>query len=115
MNVRLSQWPNGTAPGSRWPIGALPRSRVIFVFVEVSSMNTSRCGMARMMGSRLAIQVLRALATSERARSLASSVFFIAEARRAQKATKRRGADLDPLRRQALTQRRQRQVGFGRH
>jgi hypothetical protein len=76
MNVWLSQWPNGTAPGSRSPIGALPRSRVIFVLVEVSSMNTRRCGMARMMGSRLAIQVSRFLATSERARSLASSIFF---------------------------------------
>jgi len=34
MNVWLSQWPNGTAPGSHFPIGALPRSRVIFVLVE---------------------------------------------------------------------------------
>ena len=85
----MNQWPNGTAAGNRSPIGALPRSLVIFVLVEVSSMNTSRCGMARMMGSRLAIQVLRSLATSERARSLASSVFFIAETGLAQEPRQR--------------------------
>jgi hypothetical protein len=62
--------------GSRSPIGGLPRNRVSFVLVEVSSMNTSRCGMARMMGSRLAIHVLRSLTTSERARLLASSIFI---------------------------------------
>ena len=94
MNVWLSQWPNGTAPGSRLPIGALPRSRVIFVLVEVSSMNTRRCGMARMMGSRLAIQVSRFLATSARARSLASSIFFIAEAGLAQEPRQRGRIDL---------------------
>ena len=53
------------------PTGAQPRSLVIFGLVEVSSMNTSLCGIIRMMGSRLAIRVLRYLATSERARSLA--------------------------------------------
>src|SRR5262245_14989374 len=97
MNVWLSQWPNGTAPGNRSPIGALPRSRVSFVLVEVSSMNTSRCGMALMMGSRLAIQVARSLATSARARSLASSVFFIAEAGLAQEPRQRGRIDLDAM------------------
>jgi hypothetical protein len=94
MNVWLSQWPKGAAPGSRSPLGDLPRRRVSFVLVEVSSMNTRRCGMARMMGSRLAIQLLRALATSERARSLASSVFFIAEAGLAQEPRQRGRIDL---------------------
>jgi hypothetical protein len=72
--LALPQWPNGTAPGSRSPFMARPRSRVSLVVVDVSSMKTSRCGMARMIGWRLWIQTLRALATSERARSSASRV-----------------------------------------
>ena len=76
MKVWLSQWPNGAAPGSRSPFRARPRSRVSLVVVDVSSMKTSRCGMARMIGWRLWIETSRSLATSERARSTAKQGFF---------------------------------------
>ena len=86
MNVWVCQWPNGAAPGSRSPFMARPRNLVSLVLVDVSSMKARRCGMARMIGWRLWIQTLRSLATSERARSSASSVFFIGEPSLAQKA-----------------------------
>ena len=47
--------------GSRSPFRARPRSRVSLVVVDVSSMKTSRCGMARMIGWRLWIQTSRKL------------------------------------------------------
>src|SRR6516165_4833203 len=60
-------------------------------------MKTSRCGIDRMIGSRLAIQMSRSLATSERTRSLASRVFFIAETSLAQIPRQRGRIDLDAM------------------
>ena len=97
MKVWVCQWPNGAAPGSRSPFGALPRSRVSLVLVDVSSMKARRCGMARMIGWRLWIHTLRSLATSKRARSSASRVFFIGEPGLAQKPRQRRRVDLDAM------------------
>jgi len=42
--VAVFHLPCGTLSTSRWPLGAQPRRRVILVFVQVSSMKTSRLG-----------------------------------------------------------------------
>src|SRR5258707_14612905 len=76
---------------------ARPRSRLSLVLVDVSSMKARRCGMARMIGWRLWIQTLRSLATSERARSSASRVFFIGEPSLAQKPRQRCRVGLDAM------------------
>ena len=56
---------------------ARPRRRVIFVVVAVSSMNTKRCGSARIRGWRSVIHSRRRLRSSSRPHSLASRDFFI--------------------------------------
>ena len=42
--VAVFHLPCGTLSTSRWPFGAQPRRRVMLVFVQVSSMKTSRLG-----------------------------------------------------------------------
>lgn len=73
-NVVLIQWPNGTLSPSRLPFNDDPRGRVIFVFNQVSSMNTS------FSGSKLAwpaIHSRRFSFTSGRSCSAAFSTFLI--------------------------------------
>src|SRR5260221_7289459 len=60
----------------RWPRGAQPRSGAMLVFVQVSSMNTSREGSIR---SRYLVHCARRRATSGRSCSAAISVFFMTE------------------------------------
>lgn len=95
MKVCVFQCPNGAFERSRWPFRQRPRRRVIFVVVPVSSMNTSRCGSSRIRGWRLVCHSCRALLTSGRSCSLASSVFFEAIAIPNEPARGRGRSDLD--------------------
>jgi hypothetical protein len=74
------------------------------VLVEISSMNMSRCGISRMIGSRSPIQTRRA--------SAVSSVFFEAEAGLPQEPGERGGIDAHAmLRLERGRQLRHRDVG----
>src|SRR3984893_8717672 len=107
----VSQCPRGRSPRSRSPRGARPRSRTIAVFVQVSSMNTSRAGSNRPCSR---IQRRRARATSARFCSTAYRVFFEADVapieEPPQRATAARNFSLSH-RRDDLVQRQIRLVG----
>jgi hypothetical protein len=90
MKVCVPQCPNGARALNRCPRRARPRSRVILVVVAVSSMNASRCGSWRIRGWRWLRQIRRSTTTSSRPASVASSVFFDAEALPDQKPRERR-------------------------
>ena len=63
--VWVFQWPKGALERRRSPLSQRPRARVIFVFVPVSSMNTSLCGSVCILGCRSAFHASRAWRTSD--------------------------------------------------
>src|SRR6266852_2551893 len=75
-NVMVLQRPSGTLPIRRLPRGAQPRSGVMLVLVQVSSMKTRRAGSTR---SWYLVHCARRRATSGRSRSPATTVFFEAQ------------------------------------
>src|SRR5208282_6879788 len=89
IKVCVPHLPKGACMRSRSPKSARPRSRVIFVLVDVSSTKTRRCAVIRIKGRRREIQKVRASFTSARSCSAARSVFFIAIPRFAKKARQR--------------------------
>ena len=76
MKVCVPHEPKGASMTSLSLRGAHPRSRVRFVFTEVSSRNTTRSGALAIKGARLRSQPLRRFLTSARRRSVATNVFF---------------------------------------
>src|SRR6266852_9528867 len=75
-NVMVLQRPSGTLPIRRLPRGAQPRSGVMLVLVQVSSMKTRRAGSTR---SWYLVHCARRRATSGRSRSPATTLFFKAQ------------------------------------
>jgi len=73
MSVVVFQWPWGTFSTRRWPFGARPRRRVMFVLAHVSSMKTSLAGSSLNCST---LQRARRRATSGRSCSAAWIVFF---------------------------------------
>jgi hypothetical protein len=80
--VLVFQGPCGTAATRRRPRGLRPRSRVMLVLTDVSSMNTSRFGFKRGCCPR---QIARASATSGRSCSAARSCFFVCQVQAVQR------------------------------
>lgn len=106
--------PKGALAFRRLPRMARPRSRVILVLTEVSSMNTSRPVVCRIAGWRSSIQIRRRSATSARAHSAAISGFFIWEPRTAEQPRDRRLGRRHPaLGQEPRRQLRHRQVRRG--
>lgn len=77
MKVCVLHEPKGASITRRSPRCAHPRSRVRFVFTEVSSMKTTRSGRADTAGIRCLNQVSRCCLTLVRRRSAATSDFFV--------------------------------------
>ncbi len=76
IKVCVPHAPNGAFISNRSPRGQRPRNRVRLVLTEVSSMNTSLVGCARMAGMRCLNQPCRRRFTRERSLSAATSDFF---------------------------------------
>ena len=113
MNVVSFQWPCGVLPIRRWPLGARPRSRVMFVRVPVSSTKTS---FAESIAGCFSRHSSRAALTSSLSCSAACSVFFEADPVPLKKAPQGRNAGGKALvRRQTPTNFHQCQVRLLRH
>ncbi len=88
--VTVFQCPCGIGARHRWPRGARPRSRAIFVEAPVSSMNTRSSGSRSGCASN---QACRRAATSGRSCSLARAVFFEGEIMAIEKTPDRAGRE----------------------
>jgi hypothetical protein len=97
MKVCVPQPPKGASIRSRCPRRARPRSRVRFVFTEVSSMKTSRSGCRRMKERRRSSQSRRASFTRTRCCSDATSGFSIADTEPLEQRCDRRVVNLHAL------------------
>ena len=111
----MCQWPKGAWSTRRVPTGAQPVVLTRLVFKDVSSINTSLSSMLTMNGWRSLTQSRRIFATSGRNCSLASSVFFMAEAKPVQPFADRAAMHGHPMSgQQFAAQFIQREVGLDR-
>ncbi len=105
--VSVRQWPCGAKPRRRLPHGPQPRSGAMLVLIQVSSMNTSRSGSRPACQER---QRCRRRATSVRACSRATIVFFETQPLAPQEVPHRVVRDLHTARRKFVLQSMQRQM-----
>src|ERR1700722_17614788 len=103
----VRQCPCGAKPRSRAPFAPHPRSGAMVVLIQVSSMKTRRPGSRSACQDR---QRRRLWTTSERACSLANSVFFEPQSLASQELPHRIVRDLDPACGQFSFQAMQRQM-----